>query len=95
MPAESLQGKKETKTRLGYPRFVDEIDFGQIQPIHPAGICLLNVNNKNSRRRCEVCSKLTRKTPERRHLRRSGVVIVNSEHISLLVLVFLLLTLNM
>ena len=35
---------------------------------------------------------LTIKTPERRQLRRSGVFIVNFEHISNLVLVFLLLT---
>ena len=33
-------------------------------------------------------------TPERRHWRRFGVFIVNSEHISHLVLVFLLLTLS-
>ena len=41
--------------------------------------------------------KLTIKTPERHHLRFSGVLIVNFEHISRphLVLVFLLLTLNM
>ena len=41
-----------------------------------------------------MCSKLTINTPERRHWRRSGVFIVNFEHISHLVLVFLLLTLN-
>ena len=35
---------------------------------------------------------LTIKTPERRQLRRSGVFIVNFEHISHLALVFLLLT---
>ena len=40
-------------------------------------------------------SKLTIKTPGRRHWRRSGVFIVNFERISHLVLVFLLLTLNM
>ena len=34
-----------------------------------------------------------KETPERRQWRRSGVVIVNFEHISHLVLVFLLLTL--
>ena len=34
------------------------------------------------------------KTPERRHLRRSTVFIVNFEHISHLLLVFLSLTLN-
>ena len=42
-----------------------------------------------------TCSKLTIKKPERRHWRRLGVFIVNSEHISHPVLVFLLLTLNM
>ena len=34
------------------------------------------------------------KTPERRHWRRSGVLMINSEHISHFVSVFLLLTLN-
>ena len=61
----------------------------------PVGIYLLKVNNRNTRTRCEICSKLTIKTPERRHWRRSGVFIVNFEHISHLVPVFLLLTLNM
>ena len=41
-----------------------------------------------------TCSKVTIKTPERRHRRHSGVFIVNFEHISHLVLVFLLLTLS-
>ena len=31
----------------------------------PAGIYLLKVNNRNIRTRCEICSKLTIKTPER------------------------------
>ena len=31
---------------------------------------------------CEICSKLTVKTPERRHSRRSSGFIVNFEHIS-------------
>ena len=53
---------------------------------------MFNVNNRNTRR--EIYSKLTIKTPERRHLRHSGVFIVNSEHILHLVLVLLLLTLN-
>ena len=59
----------------------------------PAGICLLKVNNKIARARCEICSKLTIKAPERRELRHSGVFIVNSEHISHLFPVFLLLNL--
>ena len=44
--------------------------------------------------KCEICSKLTMKTPERRQRRRSSVFIVNFEQISQLFLVFLLLTLN-
>ena len=39
--------------------------------------------------------KLTIKTPERRHLRSSGVFIVNFDNISHIFLVFLWLTLNM
>ena len=34
---------------------------------NPVGIHLLKVNNKNARARCEICSKLTIKTPERRY----------------------------
>ena len=41
--------------------------------------------------RCEICSKLTIKIPERRQCRRSGVFIVNFEHISKFIIVFLLL----
>ena len=55
----------------------------------PAGIYLLKVNNRNNRARCELCLKLTIKTPERIHC------IVNFEHIPHLFLVLLLLTLNM
>ena len=39
--------------------------------------------------------KVNNKKPERRQWGRSGIFIVNFEHISHLVLVFLLLTLNM
>ena len=39
-------------------------------------------------RACEIFSKLAIKTPERRQWRRSGVFIVNFEHVSHLVLVF-------
>ena len=46
------------------------------------GIYLLKVNKRNTKTRCEICSKLTIKTPERRHWRRSGVFIINFEHIS-------------
>ena len=67
-----------------------------LSPHFPVGNYMFKVNNINTRRRCEICSKLTLKTPERRykHWRSSGVSIVNFEHISHLVLVFLLLTLS-
>ena len=55
---------------------------------------MFKVNNRNTRKRCELCSKLTIKTPELRHWRRFGVFIVNFEHISHLFLGFLLLTLR-
>ena len=58
------------------------------------GIYMFKVNNRNTRPSCEICSKLTIKTPEQRHWRCSGVFIVNFEYISHLALVFLLLTLR-
>ena len=55
--------------------------------LYPVGIYLLKVNNRNFKTSCEICSKLT--------IKMSGVFIVNFEHVSHLVLVSLLLTLNM
>ena len=53
-----------------------------------AGIYMLKVNNRSTRTRCEICSKLTIKIPERRHWRLwtnftpcSSVSIVNFEHV--------------
>ena len=61
---------------------------------YPANKYMFKVNNRNTTKRCEICSKLSTKTLERRQLRRSGVFIFNFEHILHLVLVFPLLTLN-
>ena len=59
----------------------------------PTGNDMFKVNNRNTRIMFEICPKAAIKTPERsRH--RSAVFIVNFEHISHLVLVFLLLTLS-
>ena len=63
--------------------------------VYLVGIYLLKVNNRNTRTRCEICTKLTIKTPERRQSLRSGIFIVNFIHISHLDLLFLLLSLNM
>ena len=49
--------------------------------LYSVGIHLLKVSNRNTRRRCKICSKLI-KAPERRQWRRSGAFIVNFEHIS-------------
>ena len=51
---------------------------------------MFKVNNRNTGKKCEMCSKLTIKTSERRH----GVVLVSIVNISDLFLVFLLLTLS-
>ena len=59
---------------------------------NPAGNYMFKVNNKNTRTRFEICSKLTKKTPELVFC--SGVFMVNFEHISHLILVSLLLTLS-
>ena len=56
---------------------------------------MFKVNNRNTRTKCEICSKLLIKTPERRHWGRYGVFIVNFEHISKLGLMFLILTWKM
>ena len=60
----------------------------------PAAIYLLKVNNRNTITRCEIYSKSRKKTVERCHWHLFDIFIVNSEYISHLVLVFLLLTLK-
>ena len=61
---------------------------------NPEGIYLPKVKNRNTRTRCEVCSKSTIKHQSGSQWRRSSVFIVNFEHISPFVLAFLLLTLT-
>ena len=67
---------------------------GIIIIINPTNIYLFKLNNRNTRKRCEICSKLTIKTTARRPWRRSGVFIVNFKYIPHLFLLFLFLTLN-
>ena len=48
-----------------------------LQSNSPANIYMFKVNNRNTTKRCEICPKLTIKTPEQRQLCHSGVLIVN------------------
>ena len=45
-----------------------QVYANQSYPPPPAGIYLLKVNNRNTRTRCEICSKLTIKIIERRQV---------------------------
>ena len=56
------------------------IKLSEFDTCNPFGIYLFKVNNRNTKKRCEICSKLKIKTPEPR------------PHLAV---VFLLLSLNM
>ena len=53
----------------------------KVKPNNGARVVPLNIYSfkVNNRKRQEICSKLTIKTPERRQWRRSGLFIVNFE----------------
>ena len=65
--------------------------FIETKKIYPAGIYLLKVNNRNTKTKCEISSKLIINRPERRHWRNfklwtsftpcSSVSIVNFEQV--------------
>ena len=71
--------------------FMQQHETWRCKKPNPASNYTFKVNNRNTRTRCEICSKLTRKTPERCRWRGSGVFMFNFEHILHLALVFLLL----
>ena len=57
-----------------YQKFIVQIfaaltDILIVRNAYPGSIYLLKVSNRNTRKRCEMCSKLTIKTPERRQLK--------------------------
>ena len=51
-------------------------------------------NNRSTRKKCEICPKLTIKTPERRHQLLLCVCIINFEQLSQVFLVFLFSAVN-
>ena len=54
----------------------------------PEKIYLFKVKNEDTKKRYEICLKLTLKTPKRCQQNRSGVFIVNFKHISHFFLIF-------
>ena len=64
---------------------ISRVKSGDATPIN---IYLFKDSNRSTRKRCDICSKETIKTPKRPHWRRSSIFIVNLEHISQLFLVF-------
>ena len=65
------------------PRYLGGLLLNFTCYCNPTNIYLFKVSNKNTRKRCKICSTLKIKAPERRHRWRCGVFIVNYEHISL------------
>ena len=42
-----------------------DLEYGQkYTNTDPANMCLFKINNRNNRKRCEICSKVTIKTAE-------------------------------
>ena len=59
-----------------------------IETVLPSKYYLFKVNNRNTKKRYEICSKLAIKTSERCQWRSFSFFIVNLEHISHLFLMF-------
>ena len=88
----SWQRYKDTTPLRMFRNFGNCKNSNFFQNAHPSRhLAVQSFNKSITKTRCEICSKLTIKTPERHQWRRFGVFIVNIEHISLLVLLFLLL----
>ena len=64
-----LGGQFSEKLVLWFYEFLfnSDIKIFKEKRIIPAGIYLFKVNNRNTKTRCKICSKLTIKIPERRH----------------------------
>ena len=65
---------------INSPFYLGDFSTGSTTAVN---IYLFKVTNSNIRKRYEICSKLTINTPERHQQLRSGVFIVNFEHILL------------
>ena len=63
---------KESIPTCSVPRTILEIPETPLIITKPTGIYLLKVNNRNTRKSCEICSKLTMNITERRQWRRKA-----------------------
>ena len=87
------------KKKISDKKWVNNLFRDDIYPVSyflfiPINFYLFKVNHRNTRKRCEICSKLSIKTPERRQWPLSGIFIANFKLISNIILVFPLWTLN-
>ena len=78
----------ETAQCIGILAFIVNFELNVAQKY------MLKVNNRNTRKSCEMGSKLPLKITKRRYWRCSGIFIVNFEPILQIFLVFLLLAFN-
>ena len=56
--------------------------YSQFCYSYPANMHLLNVNKRNTKKRCKICSKLIITTRKRRHWCRSSVSIIDFEQVN-------------
>ena len=91
LPPENIKNKRFPDVCRGYRKRLTRNGLRVVRPYrtlyllvinNPANIYFFKVNNRNTRKRCEIFSSLTIQTLERRHWRRWGVFIVNFEHMS-------------
>ena len=68
--------RTKTLTDVTHDSGVSIFNFEQ-ENASPASFQLFKVNNRNTRKRCKICSKLTIKTPERRQRHCFGVLKVH------------------
>ena len=66
-----LESSKSSDWRKAFLVFV----FNEILSFPCCNINMCKVDKRNTRKRCEICSKLTIKTLEKRHWRRFGALI--------------------
>ena len=48
------------------PVYKNQVSYLTLFRALPANMFLFKVNNRNTKKRCEICSELTIKTPQRR-----------------------------